>query len=228
MLRHPRWEVALAAAIGECNTAGTGAYSDRVRDEIRADWWQAMLRARSAEDDGEDLRGLGAWVRTILLSDPQLAFEWLQRRLAEPDLPGSVSSEGAFAGAARTLLRQQKEQLLAQLPDHPVAASLVGYLVGRDRDLYRRLLARAELRAHHLTPLLGSPDESWTDLAVLALDAGYTPDAIVKASGLSPRGEPAFSRLVDHPDPRIQDIANLWFGMRKLRVSGAHCSRSPS
>lgn len=228
-LRHPCWQVALAAAVGECNMAGTGAFSDRVRDVVRADWWQAVLRAKSPDDEGVDLTGLGSWLQTILMSDPQLAFEWLDRRLGEPDLPGWFLSESAFAGAARALTLTRKEQLLARLPDIPIAGSLVGCLVGRDPELYRRLLARTELRAHHLMPLLGVPNESWTNLAVLALDAGYTPDAIARASGPSPNGEPAFTRLADHPDPRLQEVATLWFGMSSHRGSGARSgSGSPS
>jgi hypothetical protein len=227
LLRHPHRQVALAAAVGECNTAGAGAYSDRVRDEIRADWWQAVLRAKCADDKSENLRGLGSWLRTILMSDPELAFEWLQLRLGEPDLPGWALSDGAFAGAARVLLREQREQLLAQLSDLPITVALVGCLVGRDPDLYRRLLARPELRGHHLTPLLGVPDEAWANLAVLALNAGYTPDDIARASGPSLDGEAAFARLADHPDARLQEVADQWLGMGGRRAPGARSGSGP-
>lgn len=221
MLRHPHWQVALAAAVGECNSAGGGPYSDRVRDEIRDDWWRAVLRARSAEGDGENLQGFGSWLRTILMSDPQLAFEWLQRQLGGPDLPVRILSDGAFTGAARVLLRKHKEQLLAKLPNLPLAGSLVNYLVGRDPDLYRCLLARHDLRAHHLTPLVGVPDEAWANLALLALDAGYSPDDVARACGPSPHSEPAIAGLADHSDVRLQEVAGLWIGRRSHRTPGA-------
>jgi len=221
MLRHPHWQVALAAAVGECNSAGGGPYSNWVRDEIRDDWWKAVLRARSAEGDGENLQGFGSWLRTILMSDPQLAFEWLQRQLGEPDLPVRILSDGAFAGAARVLLREHKKQLLAKLPDLPLAGSLVNCLVGRDPDLYRCLLARHDLRAHHLTPLVGVPDEAWANLALLALDAGYSPDDVARACGPSPHSEPAIAGLADHSDVRLQEVAGLWTGRRSYRPPGA-------
>jgi hypothetical protein len=200
-----------------------------VRHEIRDDWWKDVLRARSADDDGENLQGFGSWLRTILVSDPQLAFEWLQRRLSEPDLPVRVLSDGAFAGAARALLREDKEQLLAQLPDLPLASSLVNCLVGRDPDLYRCLLARHDLRAHHLRPLLGVPDEAWANLALLALGAGYSPDDVARASGPSPHSEQAIAGLADHSDVRLREVAGLWLGRRSRPTPGARGSGgSPS
>jgi hypothetical protein len=212
-LRHPRWLVALAAAVGECNSQGAGAYDDRVRAEIRSDWREAILRAKGADCYGDDPAGLRSSLPAILASDPQLAFAWLQRRLSEPDLPAWVQENGAFARAARALGTAHRAQLLAGLQDSPITGDLVGYLVGNDPDLYRRLLARTELRAHHLRPLLGEPDEAWTELASAALEAGYAPEDVAEASGPPPPREAAAETLAAHPDPRLREVARHWQNM---------------
>lgn len=206
LLRHSRWQVALAAAVGECNVGGSGNYTDRVREEIRDDWRKAILGAKGADYDKEDVAGLGSWLPAILRSDPQLALDWLERRLSEPDLPGWFDENGAFARAAQALSRSQRAQLLAHLPDCPIAGPLVRCLVERDPELFTCLLARSELRAHHLGPLRGSPDEAWGVLASMALDAGYTAEDIAKATGPPTRGEPA-PTLADHPDLRLREVA---------------------
>jgi hypothetical protein len=218
LLRHPSWKVALAAAAGEWNAIGAGPQSERVREDLRDDWRNAVLRAKSADyrDGAEDL-GLEYMLREILRRDPPLALEWLERRLGEP--PPRLLDDSAFFTAVGALGREQKEQVLLRLQDSSIAGPLASHLVGRDLTLYRLLLGRRDLERHHLAPLFGVPDEGWAGLAVAALEACHSPEAVAEAAfhkhgwftlaGQRPLGqwETAFEVLAAHPDPQLRGVA---------------------
>jgi hypothetical protein len=148
-----------------------------VRDEFRADWREAILRART----NDTRTGTQHWLGVILAQDPDLALDWLRARLRDPDSPQYFLG-GPFASAIQALRREQRAQLLGELPALPILNSLLPPLVERDTELYRQLLVRAELRDFHLIPLAGKPDEAWSELAILALDAGHLPERIADAA----------------------------------------------
>lgn len=112
LLRHPAHRVAFAAAIGECNAGGSGSYTERVREEIRADWRQAVLQANGSDFENAEMARLGSWLPAILGSDPLLAFDWLERRLAESDPPNGSVLDSALARAAQVLDSTQRARLL--------------------------------------------------------------------------------------------------------------------
>ena len=216
LLRHPHWEVALAAACGEWCGGEPGG--QRVRPGIQGDWREAILRAGG--DGGGDLSmGLRYWLSQILASDSQLAFDWLRRRLAPARDHLSHWLQKALEAATGTLDRDQRGQLLAELEEGAVADALAPLLVRRDVELYG-LLLRRRCRTLAGRSLYGPPDEGWSHLAVAALEAGYPEVDIAldlfdragdgfPAYGANPhRGwEPLLRSLADHPDERLRAVA---------------------
>lgn len=210
-LRHPSWEVALAAAVGEWYVGK----EDGVRAEFLTDWRSAILRAHGTEAHS----GFRYWLEIILAEDADLALDWLRARLQDSDLPTCFLG-GPFAAAVQALRSEQRAQLIRELPSVPILDSLLPKLVGRDADLYRRLLAREELSEFHLAPLGGKPDEAWTGLALPALGAGYTTERVAEAA-IWPAGghllsgsgldyweswRPAFVWLESHPRSELREV----------------------
>lgn len=97
-------------------------------------------------------------------------------------MPCFLARTGAFRDAIQALELQQRGSLLDRLDADRCPRGLVALLVGRDRDLYCRLLKRQELRDSHLLPLQGVPDAQWWDLAKLAEGSGHTPAAVADAA----------------------------------------------
>ena len=97
--------------------------------------------------------------------------------------------------------------------------------------IYRALLQDETRKFVHLAPLKRTPDGAWADLAVVALDAGYSPadvarsvhrDSRVLRGSLSSYYEGRikdWSRLTSHPDPGIREAARL--GMQDAREGAA-------
>lgn len=172
-LCHPRWEVALAAAVGRWQARR----NNDVPDDLHPEWREAILRAR-----GDDYQTrLQYWLGVILAKDPDLALDWLRARLRDADLAIDLSS-AHFAPVVQALRPEHRVQLLGDLPADPVLDVFLPALVGRNKELYRHLLAHCHLRDYHLVPLGGRPDESWSELALQALDAGHAPERIAEAA----------------------------------------------
>jgi hypothetical protein len=195
----PRWEVALAAAVGEWNAG----QQPSVPADLRTDWREAILRAHT-----DDTRtGLQHWLGVILAQDPDLALDWLRNRLRDPDLPSYFFRDGPFASAVRALRPEQRAQFLSELPVVPVLSSLLPLLVNRDAELYRRLFARKELWDYHLSILSREPDEVWSDLALLALNAGHSPEEVARVTVWASRGHPIALPGVHYWEDRDREFA---------------------
>jgi hypothetical protein len=215
LLNFPAWETALAAAVGEWCSDPEG----EVRAEIYPEWRAAVLRAKTEDYEGAEHKvGLQYWLGPILASDPDLALEWLRSRLRDPDLPWHFMGDSPFSIAAYALRRQQKEELLAGLAPAEILQSLVPALIGRDVDLYKRLLSLSDLKDYHLAPIGGPQAHGWEDFVLAALDAGCLPEAIAQASfGTShswvgsgieywERWDQAFATFERHPRAEFQDV----------------------
>lgn len=181
VLVHSREAVAGAAAIGEWLADPQG----QVRSEIKTEWREAVLRVGETERPDSDLdRHTQYWMKEILGTNQDLAFDWLKQRIEDADGFETVSEAGLYAAAIRTLNNEQRLELLEQhLKDDRLAGYLVSLLLDDSSDLYKHLLARNELQRRHLAPLEGHvPDAAWSKLAKLALEAGYKPSKIAEGS----------------------------------------------
>jgi hypothetical protein len=142
-----------------------------------------QARLRGADREEEELTVVESRLAAIIGGDPQLAFDWLMRRLADPNPAASFSEEGIWSRAIAALDPQQKARVLEQLPDCAIAGPLVERMVDGDPQRFRVLLARRELEKYHLLPLGIAQDgmaqkERREALAAMALDAGYTTEEI--------------------------------------------------
>jgi hypothetical protein len=220
LLRCAEITVALAAAVGEWESDPLG----EVREAVLADWRGAILRAKTADFlKGFKHQGLQQSLARILAQDPALAFEWLVTRLRESAELWRISDRGPVAKALSVLGREQKLRLLDELSGKPVARGFIAALVGQDLEIYKRLLSLEPLKRHAWEPLARVPDEAWMELALLALNAGFSAREIANASfalvGVVTFWEPesdhwipweeAFSRLEDDTREDAREIAKL-------------------
>lgn len=216
LFHDPRWEVALTAAVGEWNADREGG----VRPEVAADWRFAILGAKPGS--GEYLNpSLRHWLGVILAKDPTLAFDWLVARLGDPKSPQFIAGDDLYGAALSAVTRDQRLRLVDQLAQNQAPVGFVGLLVGKDPEVFSNVLSSEKLRQRHLEPLGFLPDDDWLSLALLALEAGHEPDAIVQASLWPPQGrsisgsgseiwqkhEQAFARFAGDPSAQVREIA---------------------
>lgn len=179
ILQHTRWATALAAAVGEWWAQPWG----EVREEISAEWRSAILRARTEEYSGtEPDMGLEYLLGCILARDASLALEWLRNRLRDPDLPWHFLGDSPFAHALRALRKGQRLALLQDLEPVPIVGDMIPLLIREDVEVYGQILALSRLADYHLAPLRGLPQKPWSDLALVARQAGYEPVQIAEAA----------------------------------------------
>jgi hypothetical protein len=193
LLAAPRWQTALAAALGEWMAPPQG----EVRPELADPWRSAILRARTAEyEETAETLSLQHGLRLLLARDPDLALAWLEARLADRDLPVYFAADSGFARAVEALDRPRRERLLDGLEglgEAPILQSLLPHLVGGDAGLFRHLLASPALATYHLAPLRRAPEAVWRELAVAALDRGHAPRDVAEAALFRPT-DPAIRR----------------------------------
>ena len=206
LLTHPDPKVAGATAVG----VWCGKPKGEVPESIAAEWRTAVV----AMDEDE------YWLREILPYDPSLARDWLLAHVQRNPFRFMKISPSVRV-AVDALSTGDRRDVLRALPEDFRDDQLVAALVGDDLDLFRELLASGRSNRVRLSPLLGRPDESWADKAVVALDSGASPEEIVAASygtGYSWTGNisdmwkewvSAFEPLLEHPDRRIRLVAEI-------------------
>ncbi len=205
LLCHQDRDVAVRAAMGVWHAAhGRG-----IPAGLQAAWREAIVRC-----DGDLPPG-------VFRNDAGLARDWLALRFKGN--PDSVWQEKGTAHEAYAALNaEQRHDLLGRIPKTPWAGETVRRLVGDDLDLYPRLLADERLRLHHLVPLQGRPDGVWIDKALLAMDAGFTPEEVASEAPWCPHDgshgteserwaqwATRFEGLEGHPDARIRRVGQV-------------------
>ena len=167
LLHHPNKEIAGVTAVGIWAAEPEGSIPISLHDV----WRDAV--AAWADDDYH----LGE----ILRHDPALAETWLTNCLLREDF--RPFEYGQILGKVVGILDSEARFRVLRLISRPYGLDeLVSLLVGRDPELYRKLLTLKQLEPYHLSPLAGPPDESWIEQAKLASEAGYSDDEIVHAA----------------------------------------------
>ena len=204
--------VAVATALGYwCTHSGA---EDAAFDAV---WRRAVLRSAAEIAGGMDS---AYWVGDILAKDGDLAAEWLVLNQSVRYSPYTSTSKVAeeTAGALDFDRRAKVIQRLASAKEVWPSGKVMALLVGGDTDLYRVLLDSSELREHHLAPLHRELDDTWRRLASVALDAGYSEQAVTQAtigsywfwsgseSAMWERRRAGFSAVMDDADSRIVRI----------------------
>jgi hypothetical protein len=153
----------------------------------------------------------------VLKSDSQIAEDWISARLTEAEF--HVYYPGKLHDLVALLDRDARLRLLEQIPDRYGLDGLVSELIDRQPELYQTLLNMNRLEQYHLAPLEGIPDDSWAELAKLAVAAGYERGRVVAATlgyGPSWSGKESemwmtrianWERLCSHHDPEIRAVA---------------------
>lgn len=168
LLGHEDVRIAAAAAVGEWYSKPV----EEVRRDLEEVWRKAILGA-PADDH---------MMRRILESDATLAQDWLLRRVGEEEAIVTDRLEPAMLGAISTLGRDQRLSVLRAMKDQTSRRSLTNALIGGDLQLYEEFLRSEELGPAHLWPLEGKPAGSWAEKAKLALEAGFAPERVARAS----------------------------------------------
>ena len=103
------------------------------------------------------------------------------------------------------------------------ADQLVKVIIDGDLELYGKMLGEKSLAKFHLIILPGEPEEQWLDKAILALDKGYSTEAVSNAifGGIwtmavsSPaRWDEWIDKLEavkNHQDQRVRDLVNYCY-----------------
>ena len=169
--------IAVAAAIGHWSADPKGS----INEALAESWRQAFLR--STLDDAQHSQLNEYLVGEILANDSELASEWLVLAL---------SHRNGFFGnllnlaqdAVRGMNSRQRRSVLEALPvdSNRSFDDIVQVLVGEELNLYRELLDSSQLTKYHLAPLATMPDQPWAMKAILALNAGYSVNAVIEAT----------------------------------------------
>lgn len=205
LLGHEDVRLAAAAAVGEWYSKPV----EVVRSGLEEAWRKATLGA-PADDQ---------MMRRILESDATLAQDWLLRRLEEEEVIVTDRLEPATLGAVSVLGKDQRLSVLRALQGQHSRRSLTNALIGGDMELYEEFLRSGELRPAHLWPLEGKPADSWAEKARLALEAGFAPERVARASYCGTRrwaGNESdmwqdwadrFRALLSHAHEGVRDVA---------------------
>lgn len=226
LLQHPSPAVSLAAAVGIWNAQPKG----EIEPALRKPWRDAILRASDSNRQHRDST-MNYWLGEILHSDPELASDWLKRKLGGAMCAGLLVGQGPVSRAIEALNVHQRMELLDSLGDHPLIYDLVTAIVGRHAEVYRHLLSLSAFdESVHLAPLIGFPHKSCLQFAELALDAGKDPRAV--ASGairlvgvyVGPmlryyeKKRASFENLLDHPREEIREVARHGIALAEKRI----------
>ncbi len=170
LLQHPASDVACAAAEGIWH-----ASNGRIPDSLRDEWRVVVLQ--SVTDS--------YWLSEVLRADPELACQWLQARLTDENLGFfPLLHEKVIQSAVSGLSEEMRRALLLQIPNsarNGFVKIITRLLIEGHPALYLTLLSNEKLRWIHLAPLLGTPEGGWLEKALMAVEAGYSPDDIARA-----------------------------------------------
>lgn len=229
LLRHPDRVVALLAAVEEWSWEP----EHKVRTEIFEDWRKAILRSAEADADSDYLGSIAYPLPVILKNVSALALDWIKTRLQQAETHTAWGDHGLLAGALKVLSTPEREHLIDVLRPEVLHRPILCNLVQRDPERYRKVIARTDLADRHLMPLAGKPDAAWAELAILALDAGYTSEEIAAESfmGMYSYGgsgrefweawDRAFAELEDHPSVGVRQVARHGRAEAKTRIQHA-------
>jgi hypothetical protein len=177
-------EVAVAAAIGHWSAHPRG----EVERELEATWRQVVLRAPALSARASFPSSTAFWLGEILESSPDLALEWLRTAVVGGEQSRLFRQFGLdfTARALKALSAGQRIAVLDDLSREAASSGLVRDLVDDDPAIFRALLSRPDLREVHLVSLRRLPDDTWWELAKVAVVAGKRPREVAEAAfGLS-------------------------------------------
>ena len=201
ILKHPNPWVRGAAAIGEWQREPAGT----VRPELERQWRLAI------RDVGPNHYAL----KDIFEQDSTLAFGWLEAQL-RADRHLSMHDQ-AFHAACKAINREQRAQLLRLFTRKNYSDECFDLVMGEETDLFAEWLQYQVDAYLRLRPLDRDVGPRWEQMALLALEAGASPNDLADHCMPSFTGVmwgpfsqyfleriPAYETLVNHADPRFR------------------------
>ena len=154
--------------------------------------------------------------------DNTLSFHWMMDR-ATNGRNTFYREVKAVAAAADQLTDEERRTVIDNVdPEQYAANRIISALVGSSREMYEYLLSKKDLKRLHLAPLGRKPAAAWWELALVALDAGFTPREVASVAfegestfswgTISSRREAqmrAWAETESHDDPRIREAARI-------------------
>jgi hypothetical protein len=217
LLEHPNPVVRATAAIGEWQREPVST----IRPALEAQW---QIAIREVNSDNYALND-------IFERSPLIAFEWLQSRLGVGRLYLSIYDH-ALHTACRVLENSQRAQLLRLFTSSNFYTELFDLVIGDRVDLFADWLQYQKDEHLRLRPLDRDVSPRWEELAVLALDAGISPETLADHClpnhwhGLGRLSEQflarisAYEALSNHPDPRLRTAGKR--GLRYIQSQAQH------
>ena len=228
MLQSDVPRIAAATAVGYWQ-----ARKGEVPESLRVSWRRAVQRSAWGGVSG---RSNGYRIGEILSKDSDLAADWLVLNLTAADSPSHWVTHDSAKTAAKSLGHEQRQNVLARLgtADAVIAMpEVIKLLVGGDLDLYRQLVDSEPLKEHHLDPLEGRLDATWREIALVALDRGYSVQDVLHAtlgrirSWVGPASEMwagerrGFEALLNDANERIAEVGQAGIEYTSMREEEA-------
>ncbi len=201
LLDHRNSSVRAAAAIGEWQRDPAGT----IRDELETHWRTAI----------RDVDPNHYVLKNIFEKDAVLAFEWLQSRIRSGD--GRLSlHDCALHDAAKVLDREQRAWLLRLFDRKNYSDDCFDAVIGEHLDLFAEWLQHQSDGYLRLKPLDRDVSPHWERMALLALDAGVSPEELGDHctpnhwGGSGPLSQhfveriPIYEALASHSDERLR------------------------
>jgi len=113
----------------------------------------------------------------IFEDDAELAFEWLLKQTSR-EHPEFYRFRRAVPSAIQRLEFAQKRSLLEQSCDGVRHGDLIDQLIDSDVELYKELIRQNQFSRMHLIALPRITHDLWPEMALVAAEAGYTPEEI--------------------------------------------------
>lgn len=188
--------------------------SEKLPASMRAPWERAVVESMEGEHE----------LAEIALARPDLAFEWLKRRInrtwEEVQVVRVAASDRVEGAMTLALNREQRLALIDAFQPGNQRSDILSSLIGDDLDLLRHALLRPETKdtvSTHLG-LPGDPITHWVERAKLLLEAGHSEadvmwgSDVIGGSWMGPTSRhheqkrECFARLLGHLDDRIRRI----------------------
>ena len=221
LLRSANIEFAQSAAYG----VWLSDPKSKVRPELFDDWKQVILTDQSNNH----------WLRDVLKSDQDVAFEWILRFLNnKPQY--LYNYDNVISAVSDSLNEEQKQHVIDMIEPDYIGALIVQRFTLESNELYDHLLNIQNLRQIHLYPLIFETSEHWVEKATLALNHGYAPEDIARAvygvgaTGVTWIGNRSakekeyldfFEEISSHPDQRMQLVGMAGKSIADKRVQEA-------
>ena len=169
----------------------------------------------------------------IVQDIPEIRLPLINKLLENEQVYNWTTSPKYYQELLDSLNQDEKRDLLPRLED-VCACEFTAWVIADDLELYSELLANAELKQHHLMPLIGDPSSlEWQKKTGLAMDFGYKPENIARSVlgnvWFSSGSEVVFwqgwlnkfESLKKSKNQRMQEIADYGIQMTKNRIEHA-------